>query len=127
MTRLDATISSGEGLRRKHKFCLSRLGPAICRLWKDQSSSKQVEDVDATKEKQEAADNAAKEAGKEAADPVEPVMKTEPVTSQDWVVQNDNKPLWTRSPKEVGEALALAVICVGSFLGRERTASLLEQ
>eukprot|EP00891_Asterochloris_glomerata_P006984 jgi/Astpho2/6984/e_gw1.00107.206.1_t len=71
------------------------------KLWKDKSSSKQVEDVDATKEKQEAADNAAKEAGKEAADPVEPVMKTEPVTSQEWVVQNDNKPLWTRSPKEV--------------------------
>ena len=38
---------------------------------------------------------------------VEPVMKTEPVTSQDWVVQNDNKPLWTRSPKEVGEVSGL--------------------
>ena len=93
---------------RKHDFCLSRLGSANCRLWKDKSSSKQVEDVDATKEKQEAADNAAKEAGKEAADPVEPVMKTEPVTSQEWVVQNDNKPLWTRSPKEVGAVLAFA-------------------
>ena len=101
---------------RKRRLCLSRLGPAACRLWKDQSSSKQVEDVDATKEKQEAADNAAKEAGKEAADPVEPVMKTEPVTSQDWVVQNDNKPLWTRSPKEVGEFSALLqLMCEGFF------------
>ena len=102
-------LSAVMGALRKHKFCLSRLGPAICRLWKDQSSSTQVEDADATKEKQEAADNAAKEAGKEAADPVEPVMKTEPVVSQDWVVQNDNKPLWTRSPKEVGAVVAVAV------------------
>ncbi len=32
---------------------------------------------------------------------VEPVYKYEPKTTVDWAVQNDNKPLWTRSPKEV--------------------------
>ena len=29
------------------------------------------------------------------------VMKTEYVEEQAWAVQNDNKPLWVRSPKEV--------------------------
>jgi len=32
---------------------------------------------------------------------VEPVMKSESKEVQDWAVQNDNKPLWTRSPKDV--------------------------
>jgi hypothetical protein len=32
---------------------------------------------------------------------VDPVMKTEQKEVQDWAVQNDNKPLWTRSPREV--------------------------
>ena len=32
---------------------------------------------------------------------MEPVMKTEQKEVQDWAVQNDNKPLWTRSPREV--------------------------
>ena len=29
------------------------------------------------------------------------VMKTEQKEVVDWAVQNDNKPLWTRSPREV--------------------------
>ena len=29
------------------------------------------------------------------------MYKYEPKTTVDWAVQNDNKPLWTRSPKEV--------------------------
>jgi hypothetical protein len=32
---------------------------------------------------------------------VDAVMKTEQKEVQDWAVQNDNKPLWTRSPREV--------------------------
>jgi HSP90 family molecular chaperone len=35
---------------------------------------------------------------------VEPVMKTDYEDVWDWRVENDNKPLWTRSPKEVSEA-----------------------
>ena len=61
----------------------------------------QVLDETATKEKQEKADEEAKKEGKEGADPVEPVMKSEGKDVWDWRVQNDNKPLWTRSPKEV--------------------------
>lgn len=43
----------------------------------------------------------AKEEGKEAGDAVEPVMRTVSKSSEDWQVQNDSKPLWTRSPREV--------------------------
>ena len=43
----------------------------------------------------------AKEEGKEAADPVEPVTRTVSKSSEAWQVQNDSKPLWTRSPREV--------------------------
>jgi HSP90 family molecular chaperone len=35
---------------------------------------------------------------------VEPVMKTDYEDVWDWRVENDNKPLWTRSPREVAEA-----------------------
>jgi len=35
---------------------------------------------------------------------VEPVMKTEYEDVWNWRVENDNKPLWTRSPKDVSEA-----------------------
>ena len=61
----------------------------------------QALDEAATKEKQEKADEEAKKEGKEAADPVEPVMKSEGKDVWDWRVQNDNKPLWTRTPKDV--------------------------
>ena len=56
---------------------------------------------DSTKEKQAKADEEAKKEGKEAADPVEPVTKSQERDVWDWRVQNDNKPLWTRSPKDV--------------------------
>ena len=66
-------------------------------------------DEEKTAEKQRQADEEAKEAGKEGgADPVEPVYKYEPKTTVDWAVQNDNKPLWTRSPKEVRPTRASA-------------------
>ena len=59
-------------------------------------------DEEKTAEKQRQADEEAKEAGKEGGtEPVEPVYKFEPKTTVDWAVQNDNKPLWTRTPKEV--------------------------
>lgn len=61
----------------------------------------QVVDEEMTKEKQAKADEDAKAQGKEKADPVEPATKSESKQVWDWRVQNDNKPLWTRSPKEV--------------------------
>ena len=56
--------------------------------------------MEGTKAKQEEADAKAKEEDKEPA-PVEPVFKYEPKTVTDWAVQNDNKPLWTRTPRDV--------------------------
>lgn len=35
---------------------------------------------------------------------VEPVMKTDYEDVWDWRGENDNKPLWTRTPKNVSEA-----------------------
>ncbi len=66
----------------------------------------QILDEAATKEKQEKAEEEAKKEGKETADPVEPVMKSEGKDVWDWRVQNDNKPLWTRTPKDVSPLLA---------------------
>ena len=43
----------------------------------------------------------AKEEGKESAEPVEPVMRTVSKSSEEWQIQNDSKPLWTKPPKEV--------------------------
>lgn len=70
-------------------------------LWSTKETPKEVVDEEATKKKQEEADEAAKKEGKEAADAVAPVMKTEWETSQDWQVQNTNKPIWTRAPRDV--------------------------
>ena len=64
----------------------------------------QVVDEAATKEAQEKADEAAKSEGKDGAEPVEAVNKSEGKEVWDWRVQNDNKPLWTRSPKEARPA-----------------------
>ena len=72
-------------------------------LWTTSEKPKEVVDDEATKKKQEEADEAAKKEGKDAADPVEPVMKTEWESVQEWKVQNDNKPLWTKSPKDVSK------------------------
>lgn len=73
------------------------------RLWTTKSEQEKVLDEEATKRKQETADAKAKEEGKEAGDAVEPVMRTVSKSSEDWQVQNDSKPLWTRSPREVGK------------------------
>merc|ERR1719421_1020842 len=70
-------------------------------LWASKSVSRQVEDVEATKKAQEEADKALGEG--EEPKPVDPVMKTEYDTVFDWATQNDTKPLWLRSPKEVEE------------------------
>ncbi|KAI8100324.1 hypothetical protein M9435_006808 [Picochlorum sp. BPE23] len=72
-------------------------------LWTTKQNSKEVVDEDATKKKQEEADEAAKKEGKDSADPVDPVMKTEWESSEDWEIQNDNKPLWTRPPRDVSK------------------------
>jgi heat shock protein beta len=74
-------------------------------VWSSNSDSVQVRDDDATaaasedwnKRKAEA------EAKGETFAEEEPkaVMKTEWKTSFDWKVQNDNKPIWMRNPKEV--------------------------
>ncbi|EIE19325.1 heat shock protein Hsp90 [Coccomyxa subellipsoidea C-169] len=74
------------------------------RLWSSKTEYEQVVDDEATKEKQAKADEEAKEAGKEAADPVEPATRSESKEVWDWRVQNDNKPLWTRTPKEIEQA-----------------------
>ncbi|CAD6579331.1 MAG: Heat Shock Protein [Alectoria sarmentosa] len=73
------------------------------RLWTTKSEQEKVPDEEATKRKQESADAKAKEEGKEAADPVEPVTRTVSKSSEAWQVQNDSKPLWTRSPREVSK------------------------
>jgi heat shock protein 90kDa beta len=55
-------------------------------------------DDEATKRKQEAEDKRAAEKSEEP-NKVEPVMKTDYKEVWDWRVENENKPIWTRSPK----------------------------
>ena len=69
--------------------------PTACR-----TESERILDEEDTKLKQQEADAKAKEDEKEPVT-VEPIYKYEPKTVTDWAVQNDNKPLWTRSPREV--------------------------
>ncbi len=57
-----------------------------------------VVDDEATKRKQEAEDKKAQEKGEEAKK-VDPVLKTDYKEVWDWRVENENKPIWTRSPK----------------------------
>ena len=45
---------------------------------------------------------------------MQPVKKTQSKEVQDWAVQNDNKPLWTRAPKDVRSFVAHAC-CVDAF------------
>lgn len=59
-------------------------------------------DEAATKKRQEEADKISADKGEEPIK-VEPVMKTDYEDVFDWRVENDNKPLWTRSPKDVSE------------------------
>jgi heat shock protein 90kDa beta len=55
-------------------------------------------DDEATTRKQEAEDKRAAEKSEEP-NKVEPVMKTDYKEVWDWRVENENKPIWTRSPK----------------------------
>ncbi len=57
-------------------------------------------DEEATEKKRKEAEEAARAKGEEGEVTVEPVRKASTSTEWDWKVQNDNKPLWTRSPKE---------------------------
>ncbi|KIY93067.1 heat shock protein 90kDa beta [Monoraphidium neglectum] len=70
------------------------------KLYSATKEPKQVEDTAATERKQAAEDAKAKEKGEEPKK-VEPVMKTDYEDVWDWRLQNDNKPIWTRNPKEV--------------------------
>lgn len=71
------------------------------KLWETKRTPRQEVDEEATAKKQAEEDAKAKEEGKDAAEPVTPVYKTEWDTAEEWVVQNDNKPIWTKSPREV--------------------------
>lgn len=73
------------------------------KLYSSKKEPIKVLDEEATKRKQEAADKKAAEKGEESK-PVEPVMKTDYEEKWEWRVENENKPIWTRSPKEVAEA-----------------------
>lgn len=73
------------------------------KLWETKRTPRQEIDEEETAKKQAEADAKAKEEGKDAADPVTPSYKTEWDTKEEWVVQNDNKPLWTKSPREVSK------------------------
>jgi heat shock protein beta len=80
---------------------LSSHGPMhVCKLHPPPPPPRQVVDDEATKKKQEAEDKRAQEAGEEPKQ-LEPVMRTDYEDLWDWRVENENKPLWTRSPKEV--------------------------
>ncbi|KAL6772183.1 HSP90C [Auxenochlorella protothecoides x Auxenochlorella symbiontica] len=70
------------------------------KLWTTSFVNEQVMDEEATTKAQEEADKKAEEEGKEKTT-IEPVFKTERREEQAWKVQNDSKPLWTRSAKEV--------------------------
>jgi len=72
-------------------------------LWTSKTVYEDVEDVEATKKAQEAADADAQgeDPPREKAEPVAPVMTSKPKIEFDWTRQNDSAPLWTRSPKEV--------------------------
>jgi len=68
-------------------------------LWTTKTVTKQVVDEEATKKAKEEAEKDKKE-GDEAAE-VEPVMKTDYDTVWDWSVQNENKPLWLQSARDL--------------------------
>lgn len=73
------------------------------KLYSSKKEPQEVTDEVATQKKQEEEDKRAKEAEEEPKK-VEPVTKTDYVDVWDWRVENNDKPLWTRSPKEVAEA-----------------------
>jgi len=65
-------------------------------LWTTKSVTKQVPDDEATQKKKQELE----EKG-ESTEDMEPVMKTDYETVWDWTLQNENKPLWLQSPREV--------------------------
>lgn len=72
------------------------------KLLSPSKESFEVVDDEATRQMQEEEDKKAAEEGREASK-IDPVKKTEYKDITDWRVMNDNKPLWTRSPKEVAK------------------------
>lgn len=75
-------------------------------LWISEQKANKVVDDEATAKlrEQKANERAEKEAkGEEVGDeePITPITKTEYETVWNWTTQNDNKPIWTRSAKEV--------------------------
>lgn len=70
------------------------------KVWGEKTVPKDVVDVEATEKAREAAKKKAEEEGTEPEE-VKDVMKTEYENVPDWIVQNENKPIWLRSPKEV--------------------------
>ncbi|GFH29224.1 HATPase_c domain-containing protein, partial [Haematococcus lacustris] len=70
------------------------------KLYNMKKEPAKVVDAEATKRKQDAENKRAAEKAEEPVQ-VEPVMKTEYQEVWDWRVENENKPLWTRAPKDV--------------------------
>ncbi|GFH18619.1 HATPase_c domain-containing protein, partial [Haematococcus lacustris] len=70
------------------------------KLYNMKKEPAKVVDAEATKRKQDAENKRAVEKAEEPVQ-VEPVMKTEYQEVWDWRVENENKPLWTRAPKDV--------------------------
>ena len=70
----------------------------------------QTVDEEATAKKRQEAVDAATAKGEDADKvTVEPVKKSNKTTEWDWAVQNSNKPIWTRSPKEVRLAFLVSI------------------
>ena len=65
-------------------------------LWTTKSVTKQVVDEEATEKKKKEME----EKG-ESTEDMEPEMKTDYDTVWDWTLQNESKPLWLQSPREV--------------------------
>ena len=72
------------------------------KLWGDKEVPVEVVDEEATKAAQEAEDAAAEKEGR-TPEAVPARMKTTWETKTEYIVQNDNKPLWTRNPREVSK------------------------
>ena len=78
------------------------------RLWASEQKSKKVTDVEATDKLREQKAKEREEKVAKGEDPgpeeaVTPITKTEYETVWAWQTQNENKPIWTRSPKEVSD------------------------
>jgi len=72
------------------------------KLYSSKKEPTKVVDEEATAKRQEEADKIAAEKGEEPIK-VDPVTKTEYVDVFDWRVENENKPIWTRTPKDVSQ------------------------